>query len=523
MSNYVFGANILENLTTGMYKDSKVIYREYIQNAADQIDKAEEQGILQKGEGEIQIWLDSKKRIITIEDNATGISANDFVRILGNIADSDKIIGQDKGFRGIGRLCGLAYCKELRFISSAKGETIISTMTCNAKKMRDLITESNSGQKHTAEYVLMNSCEFSTQKTEDTDKHFFKVEMIEINEENTELFNFPEVNDYLSFVAPVPYQNTFLFRKKVYNYAEEIGTKIDEYKIKLDGTQIFKKYNTDLLDKNGNLSDKITDIEFQKFYDSENNLIAWMWFGLSAFSGVIPQNNKMRNLRLRKENIQIGDENALKIIQKEESRGINYFVGEIFAVSKDLIPNSQRDFFNENPMRILFVRKLKDYFENTLFQIYQNASKYNSALRKEVEVKKDFQDKKDKGLFIDENHLKKEQSKLEEVKSKANELSVKAHNKIKKADSEEAKIFNKVFSNIREKHAVQPKETTAVISKQENSVYLHDKLSQLNESEKNIVSQICKTILDSVDGKNLDKQTANFIITKIQERLLKDK
>ena len=35
------GKNILENLTTGMYYDSKVIYREYIQNACDQIDKAE--------------------------------------------------------------------------------------------------------------------------------------------------------------------------------------------------------------------------------------------------------------------------------------------------------------------------------------------------------------------------------------------------------------------------------------------------------------------------------------------------
>ena len=42
----VIGKNILENLTTGMYYDSKVIYREYIQNACDQIDKAEKQGLL---------------------------------------------------------------------------------------------------------------------------------------------------------------------------------------------------------------------------------------------------------------------------------------------------------------------------------------------------------------------------------------------------------------------------------------------------------------------------------------------
>ena len=42
----VIGKNILENLTTGMYYDSKVIYREYIQNACDQIDKAEKQKMI---------------------------------------------------------------------------------------------------------------------------------------------------------------------------------------------------------------------------------------------------------------------------------------------------------------------------------------------------------------------------------------------------------------------------------------------------------------------------------------------
>src|SRR5690554_474578 len=118
MQEYVFGANIIENLTTGMYKDSKVIYREYIQNSCDQIDKAVASGLLGEGEGKIEIWLDFDQRKITIEDNATGIPASEFVRTLSNIADSDKQLGKNKGFRGIGRLCGLAYCKELVFTSS---------------------------------------------------------------------------------------------------------------------------------------------------------------------------------------------------------------------------------------------------------------------------------------------------------------------------------------------------------------------------------------------------------------------
>ncbi|MBQ3626349.1 MAG: hypothetical protein II948_06365, partial [Synergistaceae bacterium] len=69
MSEYVFGANILENLTTGMYQDSRVIYREYIQNACDQIDKAVNQGLLDKDEAKIEINLDKDERVILIEDN----------------------------------------------------------------------------------------------------------------------------------------------------------------------------------------------------------------------------------------------------------------------------------------------------------------------------------------------------------------------------------------------------------------------------------------------------------------------
>ena len=34
------GKNVLESLTTGMYSDSRIIFREYIQNSTDAIDNA---------------------------------------------------------------------------------------------------------------------------------------------------------------------------------------------------------------------------------------------------------------------------------------------------------------------------------------------------------------------------------------------------------------------------------------------------------------------------------------------------
>ena len=93
MEEFQFGANILENLTTGMYRNPLILYREYIQNSCDSIDKAVAKGLYPSIEqGKIEIWLNTDTRTIEIEDNGTGIPEKDFARVLGNIADSDKML-----------------------------------------------------------------------------------------------------------------------------------------------------------------------------------------------------------------------------------------------------------------------------------------------------------------------------------------------------------------------------------------------------------------------------------------------
>lgn len=42
------GKDVIESLTLGMYEDCRFIYREYIQNAADAVDKAIDCALLQK-------------------------------------------------------------------------------------------------------------------------------------------------------------------------------------------------------------------------------------------------------------------------------------------------------------------------------------------------------------------------------------------------------------------------------------------------------------------------------------------
>lgn len=135
------GKDVIESLTLGMYEDCRFIYREYVQNAADQVDKAVADHLLEKGEEAIHIQIDPDERTITVEDNATGIPQHSVMPILRNVAHSTKQRGVDKGFRGIGRLGGLGYCSKLTFITSYKGEDVVSIMTWDAERLKEIIND----------------------------------------------------------------------------------------------------------------------------------------------------------------------------------------------------------------------------------------------------------------------------------------------------------------------------------------------------------------------------------------------
>lgn len=519
MREYIFGANILENLTTGMYQDSKVIYREYIQNACDQIDKAYSIGLLNRNKGCIDIWLDAENRSVSIEDNATGICAADFEKTLADIANSDKKLGEDKGFRGIGRLCGLAYCKELVFSSTAAGEKTVSIMRCDALKMRELITANENGNKYTASEVLHNIYHFDSEETAEKNSHWFKVEMIGINDENTDLLDFAQIKEYLSFVAPVPYQNTFIFRTEIYNHAKEIGYHIDEYSISLNGEPIFKKYKTNFKTSKG--EDDVFNLTFKEIYDSHDNLLAWLWIGISRFKAVISKECKMRGIRLRKENIQIGSEDALQKLFKED-RGHHYFIGEVFAVSKDLIPNSQRDYFNENVMRMEFEREIRRYFNGELSKIYREGSEINSAFSKIDNYKKkeaEFQEKKERGDFINENHLKSVQTEVEKAKETAQKAANDIEKKKLRAKNEQDSMVGQVIAHIEEKRNEQEpvKKQKPIQDTQKQPLKnrrVDKKLSAYNKNERKLISKIFGIIL-----KATDENTAEMIIQKIEDEL----
>lgn len=511
----IIGKNILDNLTTGMYEDSRVIYREYIQNACDQIDIAKQNGVLSDNNpGSISIAIDPKKRSIIIEDNATGVKKDEFIENVYNIADSNKIRGVNRGFRGIGRLCGLAYCKTLRFTTSAQGENIASVMECNAHEMRLLL---GNGEKSSVQEIWEKITTFKT-KSEDVKNHYFRVELIDVIEEDEQLLKENDIYNYLSFVAPVPYKNVFDFSKKIHQHSNEIKMPIDEYNIDINGKPLFKGYKKYLYDSAiAGLKeyDKISNVEFKDFFDESGKLIAWMWYGISRFEKNIPETNLMRGIRLRSGNIQLGDSSTLQKFFKE-SRGNGYFVGELFVIDKQLIPNSQRNYFNENEARVNFENIIRDFFYVTLHKLYRDANEIKNAYKAQENytiLQNEFDLKNQNNDFINQQDKEKAQQKVQEAKEKAEKGSKKLSSINDKRNSSATKEIIKNYSIKYSAKESVPK-TDETEKQPKKAKFLSDTFSKLDRKERKLVQRILSIIIDTAP-----KDIAADIIARIKKEL----
>jgi molecular chaperone HtpG len=509
----VIGKDVIESLTLGMYDDSRFIYREYVQNAADQIDKAIKDSLLDKEQGEIHITIDEEKRVISVEDNATGIAQSRVQPILQNIAQSTKQRGIDKGFRGIGRLGGLAYCEKLVFETSVKGETSKTILTWDAALLKDIINNRKDKEDAVSVIERVTGIYF---EDEDIDRHYFRVILIGVS--NDELLNKDSVAEYLSMVAPLPFSTKFIFRSKIYDELKNEQIHLDEYKIYLNSEQLFKAYSTyvyDGDDMNKRKVDEVIDIVFFKSKDSRDGLIYWGWYGVSTFNRQLRSINLARGFRLRKSNIQIGNEYTLLKLHRD-NRFNFYFFGEIHGVHQDLIPNSRRDYFIENDICALFEQKLRNYFHTHIYKLCYTASEINSSLKKIEDLKMfeiEFRQKNENG-FTD----KKEHSEYRERFEQKKEEALKAKKKIEKiefeATKDDSQSITKILNRVSQPQTSLEIEGIKIPEDNAKPKFRVDNLSSLNKDERKFLARVFIIIRDV-----LDADIAENLIQKIEEEL----
>ena len=371
----IIGKDVIESLTTSMYDDPRFVYREYIQNSADAIDKARQAGLV--ADGNIYISINLEKNRIEVEDDAIGIEQNKVIETLKNIAQSTKQKGVDKGFRGIGRLGGLGYCEKLIFETSAKGENVKSMLIWDAKKLKNIIADRSRKEEASAVIDEVTSLK---QEAELPEKHYFKVVLEGVT--NGKLLNVKDVRQYLSMVAPVPFKKS-IFSEKIYKELKQENIQIDEYNTYINEEQLFKGYKWYVYEgdeNNPKKVDEVIDVCFFKEFDDNKKMLFWGWYGITEKNQSLNKINFARGFRLRKENIQIGEDSTLDRFHSEK-RFQNYFFGEVHAIHNELYPNARRDFFSESDICTKFENKLKHYFYTNISKLCRISSDANSATK----------------------------------------------------------------------------------------------------------------------------------------------
>jgi len=355
-SYFKAGMYLLENLTAGMYTEPMSIYREYIQNAVDSIDLSIPTG--RKALTKVNIILEPFAQKITISDNGAGIPSNVAQQILSSIGSSSKTGSSARGFRGIGRLGGIAFSDKAVFRTKAKGENIESIQEWDCKKLRNLLLDPKVVSKS-----LKNSFQEITRFTQRNSRKpkdsYFEVTLYGVSSFRNQIMDIEKIRNYLSQVSPVPFNpNDFTYSREIDTFLASNLSHYGKYNITLNGDQIYKPYRDEVrLTKRG--FDHIDNIKFFEIRLKEENPVAYGWYGVRHdFLGSIIKGDITSGIRVRAGNILIGDAHQLDSCFRE-ARFNSYMIGEIHVDSGDLLPNSRRDDFVDNKVKTEFYNSIE--------------------------------------------------------------------------------------------------------------------------------------------------------------------
>ena len=472
------GKHIFNILTSGMYNDPMMIYREYIQNAVDSIDLAEKMGFFVEEKPSIRINLIPETRTVTIYDNGTGISNDSVQRILSNIALSDKDPSVQRGFRGIGRLSGLAYCREVVYETRTLQDEFVSVFRWDKTNLEKYLKENGNFDLDD----LINSCvevSFREPKRDEGD-HFFRVSLNHISPfYKDQLLFLPEIKNHIAITCPVPYKQSFEpFSTQIRNNLKGFGG-FKEYLIFVNGEKIFKPYDKKVsISENVELN--IDSIKFLSVPGISGKPIAKGWVAISNFPGSLPKRIQVRGIRIRQGNLALGDEFFCSDFFPEQ-RFTTWNIGEIHCNSC-LIPNARRDGFETN----LNCEKLFEaliQLGKFLAQEIRNHSKIRSIVKNLNEGIHSLENEFQTLAFVGEKRIKHFEKKLTLAKQKLEEAEKKC------IENQKMCYFSQSLGNIKA-------QINKMDSYEVENICDNNPIGQLTCLTKEIVQEICGEIYE---------------------------
>ncbi|MGO9265915.1 MAG: ATP-binding protein [Candidatus Binataceae bacterium] len=376
----LIGSFLLESITTGMYGERRNAIREYVQNSFDGIQAAIADGVIRERAGKVTVTVDADNKSLIIHDNGAGLPQRIAVNTLTAVGASRKKRGQQAGFRGIGRLAGIAFSTSLRFRTKAAGDAIETIVEFDCDELRKGMLSSS---KPAAD--LITTCTtWDQQPVSDTKAHYFEVSLLGLKNAPIEASDPLQLATFLSQVAPVDFLPEFAtFRTKIFDDAEALapppaadnkdGNDIDWSHIENNESSMLGRIPVSyisLVIRNGNSTkeqqvykpyrpkmgvDNSDNVPLSRIsvHHGKKSGAWWGWVGHKTKPGEY-EDSAVGGLRFRLKNIQI-DANELILLvpttndqRSTFGRWSEWFIGEIHLHPNAVVPNARRDNFEED-------------------------------------------------------------------------------------------------------------------------------------------------------------------------------
>ena len=381
LSTGLVGSDILNLITVGMHSNPLCIYREYIQNAADSIAISNN-----KRKGKVEIHIDPATRHIKIKDNGQGISATQLARDLLPVANSRKQPGADRGFRGIGRLSGLAFADSVTFLTRSTNKEPVARVKWDKANLQKGIADGKPVKQ-----LIAQSTTVDTIPGDEYPDSFFQVEIDNIARFAAGLIlNCDVVRDYISEVCPIPFSPNFPYASDVLNLFGKKQTPLTLDVFLNDESSPLTRNYDDVICFSDDRHDGLLDFEriaIPAINGDEHAAVGWI--AHSSYIGAIPKKLGVRCIRARVGNIQIGDETLFDHLFAE-SRFNRWCIAEIHILDPRIIPNGKRDYFEPNP----HIRNLENHLgpiSRKIEQRCRNASRKRNEMRRLQLLLKDIE------------------------------------------------------------------------------------------------------------------------------------
>ena len=383
------GIRLLETLTSALYEDPIVFFREYVQNSADAFIRRPVAG------ARIDIKIDREKRIIQFFDNGYGIEPSEFKNKMRGIGISDKSSSIAQiGFRGIGRLSAMPFCNKLVFTNKTEGISEVQEFSWNGEKYNKLLSQSDSDDLEKA-IDDITDCKTRPYLGPASD-HFFKVELISYSDEIFDLLSSENFIENLCKLLPVKYSDAFSAKDRIHeHYVNFMGDELQkfEFDVFLDDKQLFKPYTDEHI-----LESDIVfwDLSFEKTSeDMPSEKIGVLWFTFNRRVSSNPP-KAPRGIFVRSKNMLLGTEYAIAdsvtkgnkeyvATYRELTQTLNGVYGELLIDTARLSDNARRDWFRIDASSVQLRNILTDYLRKLKAYRYAASLAFND---KQTEAKK---------------------------------------------------------------------------------------------------------------------------------------